>query len=243
MKKEFGLIGYPLKNNFSKDYFTKKLNTLNLPFTYTNFELPEIENVKDLFLAEPNLIGLNVTIPYKETVIKYLNKLDVTALVVGAVNCIKINNGIKIGYNTDTIGFKQSFIPFIEPILTKNPSALVLGYGGAAKAVCYALKELKINFKIVSRNGAFTYKDLTHQVLTEHKIIINCTPLGMHPEINIMPDIPYKYLTPEHYCFDLIYLPAETLFLKNAAQQGAKTKNGLQMLYLQAEAAWQIWSL
>ncbi|MFN4083274.1 MAG: shikimate dehydrogenase family protein [Bacteroidia bacterium] len=240
--KVFGLIGFPLKNSFSKDYFNKKFATLNLPYIYKNFEHSTIEDITQLLKAEPNLKGLNITIPYKEKVLKYLDEIDNAALQIGAVNCVKISNGKLKGYNTDVIGFSQSFVGWAEPALKNTSKALILGRGGAAKAVAFALKQLKVECTFVSRNGSLTYNNLNEDIISSHNIIINCTPVGMYPNIDDCLNLPYNKLTTKHYCYDLIYLPEETLFLKKAKQQGAKTKNGLEMLHLQAEAAWNIWN-
>lgn len=241
MHKTFGLIGYPLKNTFSKNYFTEKFRTLSLNYTYENFEISAIDEVLNLKKFYTDLAGFNVTKPYKQSIIPYLHRLDDIARQVGAVNCVAIHNHLMVGFNTDVEGFEKSFIPWVKPILNHNPKALVLGSGGASKAVQFVLNKLGIAYQIVSRNGILNYENLNKEIITAHKIIINCTPLGMFPDVNATPPIPYTYITSEHFCYDLIYLPAETLFLQKTAQQGAKTKNGLEMLHLQAEAAWRIW--
>jgi shikimate dehydrogenase len=192
----------------------------------------------------PNLKGLNVTIPYKEEVIPYLDKLDERALDIGAVNTIKITKNNKlIGYNTDYYGFKKALEPLLK---NKKTSAFILGTGGASKAVKYALKMLGISFKIVSRQTAqeeyLSYKELTKTIIESHKIIINCTPLGTFPEVKLYPNIPYHFITSSHILFDLIYNPSETEFLKKGKKQGAITSNGLKMLELQAEKSWEIWN-
>lgn len=241
--KKFGLIGYPLGHSFSKQYFTEKFAKEHLTdCIYELYPLADIEDVRLLFEVEKGLLGLNVTIPYKESIIRYIDHLDASAEKIGAVNCIKIDKIQKTGFNTDYQGFMDS----IKPMLQKQHSkALILGTGGSSKAVMYALQMLDIETKYVSRAfkpGAYTYTDLNKGVLENYTVIINTSPLGMYPDITNCPDIPYQYLTKQHICFDLVYNPSETLFLRKAKQQGAKTKNGLQMLELQAEYAWNIWN-
>lgn len=242
MTKTFGLIGYPLKNSFSKDFFTKKFLGLNLPYTYQNFEIDNLKNLPTILKNNPTLGGFNITIPHKQNIIPYLTSIDESAKAIGAVNCVKILGNQLIGYNTDVYGFMQSFLPFVEPIINQKPKALILGNGGAAKAVKYVLNQLQIEFLVVSRTGNLTYKNLTSENLAKLKIIINCTPLGMFPKLEEAPEIDYTALGSNHYCYDLIYLPKETMFLKQAKKQGAQTKNGLEMLHLQAEKNWKIWS-
>ena len=242
----FGLIGKSLSHSFSKTYFEKKFNDLNLiNHTYQNFELNtifEIENV----LKTPNLKGLNVTNPYKEVIIPFLDELTADAKQIGAVNCIKISNGKTIGYNTDFYGFAQSIKPFLEP---QHNKALILGTGGAAKAVEYALKNIGVEVYFVTssavkkNNTTFFYNELNNHIFNAFKLIVNTTPVGLFPNINDAPKIPYNLITANHLCYDLTYNPSETLFLKKAKEQGALIVNGYSMLQLQAEKSWEIWNL
>lgn len=239
----YGIIGKPLSHSFSKAYFSEKI--LNLGFTkqtYENFEIPNANDIIQIIRLNPHLKGLNVTYPYKEKVIDYIDNIDVVAKEIGAVNVIKILNGISTGYNTDTVGFEKSIRPLIKP---HHKKALILGTGGAAKAVAFVLKNLKIEFRFVSRQekaeSALNYEDLEGQI-QNHQIIINATPLGMYPEINNYPDIPFNEIGHGHLLIDLIYNPQETIFLIKGKQQGAVIKNGLEMLIAQAEEAWRIWN-
>jgi shikimate dehydrogenase len=241
----YGLIGYPLGHSFSQDYFNRKFEAENIDARYINFEIPEIADLKLILDHNRNLNGLNVTIPYKQQVIAMLDEMDPEAAEIGAVNVIKFirRNGRLIlkGYNSDIIGFRDS----IAPMLTDHHShALVLGTGGASRAVSYALRSLGIEVRLVSRTatrGVITYADLTPDIIDTHKIIVNTTPLGMYPHVDECPDIPYNLLTEHHLCYDLLYNPDVTLFMKKSADAGAEVKNGLEMLLLQAFAAWQIW--
>lgn len=244
----YGLIGYPLGHSFSAKYFTQKFETLGITnAVYNNYPIESIDKFTQIINNNPNLIGLNVTIPYKQQVLQYLNKLSEGATEIGAVNCIKIvrdNNKIElIGYNTDEHGFKQSLLPYLKPNHTK---ALILGSGGASKAVEYVLKNLNIEFKLVSRqaNGSnmLLYNQINKAILNQYHLIVNTTPLGMAPNINTAPEIPYEFLTNHHLLFDLVYNPNETLFMKMGKQNGAVVLNGLQMLQGQAERAWEIWN-
>jgi shikimate dehydrogenase len=245
--KTYGLIGYPLEHSFSQKYFTDKFEKEKLNARYLNFPIASISDFPELFKHHPYLAGLNVTIPYKEQVISFLDELDDTAQEIGAVNVIKIswdglNYSLK-GYNSDIVGFKESLFPLLT---IDHKRALVLGTGGASKAVVTALKQLNIEYRYVSRTpeneNILSYNDLTPETIKDHKLIINTTPLGMYPQTDKCPSIPYEHLTNEHLLFDLIYNPEETLFLKKGKEKGAKTKNGLEMLYLQAEEAWRIWN-
>lgn len=246
IERTYGLIGFPLTHSFSQNYFNQKFEAEGIPARYLNFELPDIGDLMEVIAEYPNLSGLNVTIPYKEKVIPYLDEMDEDARKIGAVNVIKFirkkGNDIKLkGYNSDVIGFSDSIRPFLTPARNK---ALILGTGGAAKAVRQGLVNLGVEPVMVSRTsreGVLTYADLTPEVMSEHKIIINTTPLGMYPHVDECPDIPYELLTPEHLCYDLLYNPDITLFMKRAAEMGAETKNGLEMLLLQAFVSWQIW--
>lgn len=238
----FGLVGKDISYSFSKGYFTEKFSALQLDnHSYENFDLPEIEEFRNIFKNKNNISGLNVTIPYKETVLQYLTELDSEAEKIGAVNTIKITkNGLK-GYNTDVYGFQKSIEPLIKKHHTK---ALILGTGGASKAVAYVLQKLGLAYTFVSRKSKkeqYTYTDLTKMILDEHTVIVNCTPLGTHPNIHQKPDIPYSFLTSKHLLFDLIYNPKKTAFLLEGKKKGASISNGSKMLEFQAEKAWKIW--
>lgn len=236
--KTYGLIGRNISYSFSRNYFKNKFNKENiLNSQYINFDIYNLSELNNIFNI--NNFGFNVTIPYKEAIIPYLDLLDFHAEKIGAVNTIKIENGKKIGFNTDWIGFKKSLQPLLKPHHTK---ALVLGTGGASKAVIYALEQLQIETLIVSRNGKTSYEDLSKEIIQNHTIIINCTPVGTFPNVNSSPDIPYNYITENHLAYDLIYNPAETLFLKKCKEKGAVIKNGLEMLEIQAEESWKIWN-
>lgn len=244
----FGLIGKSISHSFSKSYFEAKfLADKNSEDTYTNFDLQDLSSLL-MIISEKNISGLNVTKPYKELVIPYLNEIDSIAKNIGAINCIKVlrknNSPYLIGYNTDYYGFAQSIKPFIEPI---HQRALVLGTGGASKAIYYALKNIGIDVYFVTSSDKkssnyFKYDELNEYVLSTFKLIINCTPIGMYPEINKYPLIPYQYITEEHLLYDLIYNPAETLFLQKGKEKGAIIINGLNMLKLQADKALEIWN-
>lgn len=241
---KFGLIGKGIEYSFSRAYFKKKFEAEALPHSYVNFDLKNIDEFLSIINKTEHLKGLNVTIPYKEAVIPYLDKLSRKAKKIGAVNTIKITNkGNLIGYNTDCYGFEKSIKPFLKP---HHKKALILGTGGASKAIIYSLKRMNIEYSYVSRQKAkkvqFTYGDLNETIISEHQIIINCTPLGTHPNINECPDIPYDGITNEHLLFDLIYNPEETKFLTVGKLKGAAICNGLQMLEFQAEKSWQIWN-
>ena len=243
---KFGLIGYPLGHSFSKNFFNQKFQSEGINAEYINFEIPTIGEVTNILLSNPDLVGLNVTIPYKEQVIPYLDELDADAKAIGAVNVIKIRRQTGklklIGYNSDIIGFTDSIEPLLEP---QHKKALILGTGGASKAIFHGLKKLGVEAKFVTRTpkeGMFTYEDLTKEVMDEYKVIVNCTPVGMYPRANEYPNIPYEYITPNHLLYDLLYNPDTTLFMKKGADKGAVVKNGLEMLLLQAFAAWDIWN-
>jgi len=244
--RQFGLIGYPLSHSFSKKYFTEKFERENIAqANYELYELSTIDMFPALLAKHPNLVGLNVTIPYKQVVIPFLDALDNSAQKVGAVNVIKIDNGQKTGFNSDYYGFQQSLLNSKYPI-TRNTQALVLGSGGASKAVIAALDDLAISYKIVSRNPTndqqIAYTSITKELIANYQIIVNTTPLGMHPHINACPDLPYEAMNKNYLLFDLLYNPAETLFMQNGAAQGAQVINGLEMLHLQAEKSWEIWN-
>ncbi len=243
----FGLIGKSISHSFSKNYFeTKFVINNNVNDTYSNFDLESLDSLFHIII-EKRINGLNVTKPYKELVIPYLNEIDPIAKEIGAVNCVKIsfNDNIPylIGYNTDYFGFAQSIKPFMEPIHQK---ALVLGTGGASKAVYYALKNVGIDVYFVTTGvkksaNCFLYEELNEYVLEAFKLIVNCTPLGLYPAIEDCPEIPYQFITSEHLMYDLIYNPEETVFLKKGKVKGAVTINGLNMLKLQADKALEIW--
>ena len=241
--KQFGLIGYPLSHSFSKGYFAEKFAKENIvDCKYDVFPLEKIEDFVELCNDKKNLIGLNVTIPYKEKIIPFLDELDETAANIGAVNTIKFSNGKKIGYNSDAYGFEMSLKPLLKQHHTK---ALILGTGGASKAVEYVLKKLGITFQYVSRtknDKAISYEELNEAIIQHSKLIINTTPIGMYPNVEDAPTIPYNFITDKYLLYDLIYNPEETLFLKKGKEKGAQTKNGLEMLYLQAERSWEIWN-
>src|SRR5574344_220897 len=244
--QKYGLVGYPLKHSFSIGYFNEKFASEKSEAEYINLEIPDINNFPEIIEANPNLHGLNVTIPYKEKVIPYLDELDKQAAAIGAVNVIKIirNKGGKpklIGYNSDIIGFTQSIQPLLQ---SHHKKALILGTGGASKAVFHGLKNLGIEAKFVSRTARFgmlTYEELNAEIIKEYTVIVNCTPVGMYPKVDACPDIPYEAITSEHLLYDLLYNPNITLFMKKGEAKGAVTKNGLEMLLLQAFAAWEIW--
>lgn len=245
-RRFFGLIGHPLGHSYSKVFFTKKFKKEKLNAQYDLYELKSLDKL-DKILNNKRLYGLNVTIPYKEQIITHIDKLDETAQTIGAVNVIKIDREGKVfktkGYNTDTVGFKNSIKPYIRDYHSK---ALILGTGGAAKAINYALQEMNIETLFVSRTpekeNEISYNALTEELINEYFIIINATPIGTYPLVNQYPDIPYEYITNKHILFDAVYNPAETQFLKRGKLQGAQTLNGEQMLYNQAEEAWRIWN-
>ncbi|QJB33578.1 shikimate dehydrogenase [Chitinophaga oryzae] len=241
--KTYGLIGYPLSHSFSKGFFTRKFEEENIAgCQYETFPIPAITELPALLAQHPDLCGLNVTIPYKEQVIPYLDELSDAAANIGAVNCIRLKDGKKKGFNTDVIGFRHSLQPLLQP---HHNRALVLGTGGAAKAVMYALQEMDIPYTVASRtpgNDTVAYKSLDQAAMEAHTLIVNTTPLGMYPNVDACPDIPYAFISSRHLLYDLVYNPAETLFLQKGAAQGAVIKNGHEMLILQAEASWDIWN-
>lgn len=244
MNKLFGLIGKNINYSFSKKYFTAKFEKEELiGYSYENFDLQTISQFPKIIRENSNLKGLNVTIPYKEKIIPYLDKLNEKATKIGAVNCIKITKKGKLkGYNTDYYGFKKSLEPLLQP---HHQKALILGTGGASKAVVFALEELGILYTFVSRSkkeDSLDYKYINATTFDNYQLIINCTPLGTHPNIEEFPPIPYDFFTEDHIAFDLIYNPEETEFLKRAKAKNAVTKNGYEMLVLQAEKGWKIWN-
>lgn len=243
--KVFGLLGKNISYSFSRGYFTEKFEKSGIyNCKYINFDISQIQDFPSIVKNQENLKGLNVTIPYKEQVIVFLDKLDVTAKKIGAVNTIKITKkGNLKGYNTDVYGFENSLLPLLKKYHKK---ALILGTGGASKAVAFALKQNKIKYKFVSRNPKkkkeISYENITEQLLSKYHIIINATPLGTSPNIDKSPNIPYQFLTPKHLLYDLIYNPPITTFLAKGKENGAAIKNGLEMLQLQAEESWRIWN-
>ena len=242
--EKYGLIGKNISYSFSKQYFTDKFKRENLPnFSYENFDIQDISLLQSIVAETLYLKGLNVTIPYKESVFPFLDKINKKALVIGAVNTIKITKNKKLkGYNTDCYGFKKSIKPYLK---SHHKKALILGTGGASKAIAYVLHKLKIEYTYVSRNPKneqLGYDDLDKIFFDEHHLIINCTPLGTFPAIDEFPPLPYSFFTSKHLAFDLIYNPSETLFLQKARKCGAETLNGSQMLVFQAEKSWEIWN-
>lgn len=240
----FGLIGYPLSHSFSKKYFTEKFEKEGLTdCTYQLFPITSVDEIKEIISKNPGLVGLNVTVPYKQLVLRNLDIIDNIPGGVMACNCINIRGGKLIGYNTDIAGFEKGFLSLLK---SHHKKALILGNGGAAAAVKFALKKSGIDFEIVSRilhdSSTLTYEDLNEKKFREYLIIVNTTPLGMSPNDNEAPDIPYEYLTPNHILFDLIYNPAKTLFLQKGEEKGALIKNGYEMLVIQAEESWRIWN-
>ncbi|SNS41663.1 shikimate dehydrogenase [Belliella buryatensis] len=245
--RKFGLIGFPLTHSFSKKYFSEKFEKEGL--SDCQFDLYEIENISlfpQILQENPELEGLSVTIPYKEKVIEYLDGLDPACEAIGAVNCIKVRDGKLIGYNTDYIGFKDSLYNWLGKA---KPNALVLGTGGASKAVIQALKDLDIHYLIVSRSASnqpnwVTYEDLKtdKKIIQQHHLIINTTPLGTYPNTEVMADINASLISSEHRVYDLVYNPEKTFLMRSLEARGAVVKNGLEMLHLQAEAAWKIWN-
>lgn len=246
-KIEYGLIGYPLVHSFSCSFFNEKFESEGINAEYINFEIDSIEKLHQVIENHPNLRGLNVTIPYKQQVIPYLDEIDEAAREIGAVNVIKITRDAQgkahlKGYNSDVVGFADSIKPLLK---SHHTSALVLGSGGASQAVRYALKQLGVESQVVSRRKTaqtVTYEELTKQMMKSHTVIVNTTPLGMYPHCETFPEINYNHLTSNHLCYDLIYNPDETMFMKKSAEHGAVVKNGLEMLLLQAFVSYQMWN-
>lgn len=242
----YGLIGYPLSHSFSKRYFTEKFEREGLSDRrYELFPLPAIDKLPELIKRFPELRGLNVTIPYKEVVLPLLDEVQGEAAAIGAVNTIAVRKEALIGYNTDVYGFETSLRRFLEENGARPGAALMLGTGGAAKAVAYVLGNLSIPFLRVSRNperGDLIYEEIDQGLMDRHQLIINTTPLGMAPGIETFPILPYEYLTSGHLLYDLVYNPERTAFLRKGARRGCPVKNGLEMLYLQAERSWAIWN-
>ncbi len=241
--RTFGLIGKNIDYSFSRKYFTEKFTKGKINAEYRNFDIPAISDFPNI-IQKNSISGLNVTIPYKQEIIPFLNNLSEDAKNIGAVNTIKFEkNGSLTGHNTDFSGFQKALEPHLEK---QHKKALILGTGGASKAVAYALKTLGIESRFVSRTASefqFSYDNLNEEILNHYHLIINCTPLGTFPDIEKHPELPFQYLSQAHLIFDLIYNPGETRLMKLASQKGAKTLNGLRMLELQAEKAWEIWNL
>lgn len=242
----YGLIGHPLGHSFSKKFFNEKFQNEMIDAEYRNFDIDTIKSFPTIIEEYSNLRGLNVTIPYKELIIPYLDELSEDAQAIGAVNVIKISRnheGVHLkGYNSDVIGFTDSIRPLLKPFHKK---ALILGTGGASKAIRYGLYKLGIETCFVSRRpkeGMLTYSDLTADIMAEHTVIVNCSPVGMFPHTDERPDLPYQFIGSYHILYDLVYNPDETLFMKSGKEQGATTKNGLEMLILQARAGWNFWN-
>ena len=245
IKQRYGLVGKDISYSFSQQYFSKKFETLNLKdHLYQNFDISSCDNFADIIAKTENLKGLNVTIPYKEEVLEYLDEIDDEAKIIGAVNTIKIlgNNKLK-GFNTDVYGFEASLTPLLHK---SHKKALVLGTGGASKAVNFVLSKLDIEVLFVSRNPKsqheISYNDLTESIITSYTVIVNCTPIGTHPAVDECPNIPYQFITSNHLLYDLIYNPSKTVFLKKGLEKKAQVSNGFKMLELQAEKSWEIWN-
>ncbi len=243
--KLYGLIGYPLGHSFSKQYFTQKFELEGLKDCFFEaFPIKSITEFNNVLDANPDLKGLGVTIPFKEQVLPFVDEQSEEVRFIGATNSIKITGKKLIAYNTDIIGFEQSFIKALQPSHTR---ALVLGTGGASKAVQYVLRKLGIPYLVVTRNeilneGFMNYSAIDEKVMDENRIIINCTPVGMSPNENATPELPYHLITRNHYLYDLVYKPAKTLFLQKGEAMGAIIENGYEMLLIQAEASWKIWN-
>ena len=241
--RRFGLIGKTLKHSFSKNYFTEKFNRESITdCSYENFELPSIDAFPDLLRSQPELSGLNITIPYKEEVLSFLHAKNEIVEQVGACNCIKIIGGELHGYNTDAVAFRESLAKRLKP---HHRCALVLGSGGASKAIQFALQELNIDFLIVSRNkktNQLGYEDIGEETIRDHQVIINTTPLGMYPNVDQDPPIPYEAISSQHLLYDLTYNPEKTKFLRQGEARGAQIMNGYEMLVAQAEESWKIWN-
>lgn len=241
----FGLVGYPLTHSFSQSYFTQKFSLLGMSDEcfYENFSIPDIEELPYLLIQKNNLVGFNITIPYKKQIIPFLHQLTPEVTEMGACNCVRIQHKKLIGYNTDIVGFENSLKPFLQK---NHTHALVLGTGGAAAAVEFVLRKLNISYLNVSRtaaNNSIQYNGLSKEILAQYHLIINTSPVGQYPNVDASPLIPYEFLGPKHHLYDLIYNPTETQFLKKGKAQGASVQNGYEMLVMQAEESWRIWNL
>ena len=241
--RQFGLIGFPLSHSFSKGYFANHFLTENiLDAQYENYPIESIDSLTDLWKNNPALKGLNVTIPYKKLVIPFLQHTSSVVQSIQACNCIKLHQGALYGYNTDVIGFEKSLLPYLQP---HHQKALIFGTGGAAAAVEWVLKKLGIGYQLVSRKaseGCISYASLTQDMIAAHTLLIHTSPVGMFPNVDEAPNLPYEAITSKHHLYDLVYNPAVTKFLEKGAAQGATTQNGLEMLHLQADASWEIWN-
>lgn len=240
--KTYGLLGFPLGHSFSKKYFSEKFSAEKINAVYQNFEFSDIDVAVDFLKSQSGLAGFNITIPYKELILPFLDETDIVVDTIAACNCVKIEKKIWKGFNTDVIGFEKSVG---ATILNNHKKALIFGTGGAAKSVAYVLKIHGIDYQFVSRKeqpGNMRYGDLSEKILREFTLLINTTPLGMSPQTNEAPEIPYQYLNKDHFVFDLIYNPEKTLFLQKAESQGATIKNGNEMLHIQAKESWKIWN-
>ena len=239
---KYGIIGYPLGHSFSRAFFTEKFQREGIDAEYVNFEIPSATMLPGIVQANPDLRGLNVTLPHKEAVIPMLDELSDEAREIGAVNVIRVRDGHMKGFNSDIIGFMDSIRPLLQPW---HRHALVLGTGGSSRAIKVGLERLGLDWTYVSRTpaeGRLTYHDLTPQVMEHYQVVVNCSPVGMFPKVDACPDIPYHLLTDKHLLYDLVYNPEETLFLRRGKEQGATVKNGLEMLHLQALASWKFWN-
>lgn len=242
--RRYGLIGYPLSHSFSQPFFTEKFKKEGIDdCVYQNFPIPEIAALKEILASHADLAGLNVTIPYKEQVIPFLHHIEPVVKTIGACNCIRIENGELTGFNTDVLGFERSLSEFLQP---SHKKALVLGTGGASKAICYVLEQKGIDYLIISRTPSSanqrSYEQVTPAIVEAYTLIVNTTPVGMYPKEDAWPALPYDALTAKHYLYDLVYNPAKTQFLQRGEAQGAAIKNGMDMLVIQAEESWRIWN-
>ena len=239
---KYGIIGNPLGHSFGKGFFTERFAREGIDAQYLNFQIPEIGKLTDVLKENPELRGINVTLPYKTEVIPFLDELSDEAREIGAVNVVQIRNGHLKGFNSDIIGFTRSIQPLLKP---HHKKALILGTGGASRAIRVGLTRLGLEWKYVSRTpreGMITYEDITAETLREYEVIVNCSPVGMFPKVDECPAIPYEFLTADNLLYDLVYNPEDTLFLKRGREQGARGKNGLEMLHLQAIASWEFWN-
>ena len=239
---KYGIIGYPLGHSFSRGFFTEKFAREQIEAQYMNFEIPNVEMLRDVLNENPELRGLNVTLPYKTAVIPLLDELSDDARNIGAVNVIRVRNGYLKGFNSDIIGFMGSIRPLLQP---HHKKALILGTGGASRAIRVGLTQLGLQWKHVSRSARedmFTYSELSPEILHEYEVIVNCSPVGMYPHVDESPAIPYESLTDRNLLFDCVYNPESTQFMQRGAQHGATVKNGLEMLHLQAIASWEFWN-
>ncbi len=239
----YGLLGYPLSHSFSQKYFTEKFQNLGLKdIAYENFSLPRIDALQEILDKREGLAGFNITIPYKKEVLVFLDQVSPAVAEIGACNCVRIENGKRIGYNTDVVGFEQTLAPFLKP---HHQKALILGTGGASAAVEWVLRKRGIAYQYVSRSTSATtisYDQIDQATMESHTLVINTTPLGMYPNIDACPNLPYQFMNEQHHLFDLVYNPEETQFLAKGKAQGASIQNGWEMLILQAEESWRIWN-